>query len=273
MPIPHPVNFRDVHGRGLLVRTWVNSVGPFTFAIDTGAGAILLSQQLASEANVAIKRDRGSSISGLSGISASVHEASISRLAIGDNENVLPGKGLVIVSSGLPSGVDGVLDPTEAFAPLGYVIDIPRAEISAFEPRDAPVRLNAPPVDGAVVQWLREGRSRRPFVRLDSGERALLDTGSSLGFAIRNRNSTSRDQADYVIRDVGGGSVSARRVSPTTISIGSLTLRKIPTDVVSGAEADAPLLLGLSALRPFRLRFDPLHYLIEIGPNKTRRRS
>jgi len=257
----------------LLVRAWVNAVGPFTFAIDTGAGAILLSPQVASEANVPLKRDRGSSISGLSGISVSAHEASITRLAIGDNGNVLPGKGLVIVSSGLPAGVDGVLDPTEAFAPLGYVIDMPRAEVSAFEPHDAPVRLNEAPPGGAVVQWLREGRSRRPFVMLDSGQRALLDTGSSLGFAIRDRNSTpSRDQSDYVIRDVGGGSVSARRVSPTTISIGSLTLRRIPTDVVSGAGADAPLLLGRSALRPFRLRFDPLHYLVEIAPSETTRR-
>jgi hypothetical protein len=36
--------------------------------------------------------------------------------------------------------------------------------------------------------------------------------------------------------------------------------------MISGAEADAPVLLGLSALRPFRLRFDPVHRLIEITP-------
>jgi hypothetical protein len=40
----------------------------------------------------------------------------------------------------------------------------------------------------------------------------------------------------------------------------------VPTDLVSGTEADAPVLLGLSALRPFRLKFDPLHRLIEIAP-------
>jgi hypothetical protein len=43
-------------------------------------------------------------------------------------------------------------------------------------------------------------------------------------------------------------------------------LRNIPTDVISGAPAETPALLGLNALRPFRMRFDPLHRLIEIAP-------
>jgi len=33
------------------------------------------------------------------------------------------------------------------------------------------------------------------------------------------------------------------------------------------APSDAPAMLGLNALRPFRLRFDPLHRLIEISPS------
>ena len=37
--------------------------------------------------------------------------------------------------------------------------------------------------------------------------------------------------------------------------------------MISGASSDAPVLLGLNALRPFRLRFDPLHRLIEIAPS------
>ncbi len=252
MTIPHPVGFRDVPGRGLLVRAWVNSAGPFNFAVDTGAGATLLSPQVVSEAHVAIKRDRGSTISGLS---------------------VLPAKGLVIVTNGLPSGVDGVLDPTEAFAPLGYVIDLPRGELEAFDPHVSPVQLSEQPQDGAVVQWAREGHGRRPFVLLNSGERALLDTGSNLGYAIREGRAPDQDRSGYVIHDVGGGSVEARRVAPATIGIGSLTLRRIPTDVVFGAEADAPVLLGLGALRPFRIRFDPVHHLIEIAPGASRRRT
>jgi hypothetical protein len=63
--------------------------------------------------------------------------------------------------------------------------------------------------------------------------------------------------------------MSTRRVT-TTIAIGSLTLQKIPTDLIAGSDADAPTLLGLAALRPFRLRFDPLHRLIEIAPRATR---
>lgn len=266
-PLPDAVGFREVPGRGLLVRTWVNGAGPFSFAIDTGAGATLLSPAVADEARVKIKSDSATSIAGLSGTAVAAHEASVDSLAIGASENYLPAKGAVIVTSGLPRDLDGVLDPTEAFSPLGYVIDLPRHELSAFDPRDNPVRLNQQPAEGTVVQWLREGHGRRPFVMLDNGDRALLDTGSSLGFAVKeNARGDGQRTSDYSVRDVGGGVVSARRAAPATISIGSLTLRRIPTDIISGADADAPVLLGLNALRPFRLRFDPVHRLIEIAP-------
>ena len=226
LKVPRPVSFHEVPGRGLIVKTWINSVGPFSFAIDTGAGATLLSPEVAEEARVTIKNGRANSIAGLSGTRVQARDASIQSVAIGDRENYLPAKGEVLVINGLPRDLDGVLDPTEVFSPLGYVIDLPQQELSGFDPRNTPIRMNEQPAEGAVVPWLREGRGRRPFVMLDNGDRALLDTGSSLGLAIRDSS---------------------------------------PTDLVSGTEADAPVLLGLSALRPFRLRFDPVHRLIEIG--------
>jgi hypothetical protein len=267
--VPGPVSFREVTGRGLIVRTWINSAGPYDFAIDTGAGATLLSQRVADEARVATKGGR-TSIAGLSGVSTSARSASIQSLAIGDSENYLPAKGEAMIVSGLPRDLDGVLDPTEAFSPLGYVLDLPQRELSAFDPRTDPIRISEQPDEGTVVRWLREGGSRRPFVLLDNGDRALLDTGSSLGLAIRDKGSSDRDLPAYSVRDVGGGNISSRRVAATTVSVGSLTLRRIPTDLISGTEADAPVLLGLSALRPFRLRFDPLHQLIEIAPGNRR---
>ncbi len=264
--IPRPATFREIPGRGLLVRIWVNGAGPFTFAIDTGAGATLLSTRVVDEAQVQIQNDRRTSIAGLSGVSVSATAATIRSLAIGDIDNYLPARGLAMITNGLPRDVDGVLDPTESFAPLGYVIDIPRHELSAFEPKELPLKMDQQPAAGAVVRWLRENHGRRPFVQLDNGDRALLDTGSNLGLAIRDRDPGNRTVSDYAVRDVGGGRVSARRARPTTVAIGALTLRNIPTDMISGAEADAPVLLGLSALRPFRLRFDPVHRLIEITP-------
>jgi predicted aspartyl protease len=266
--VPEPATFRDVQGRGLLVRVWVNSAGPFNFAVDTGSGAILLSRRVSDEAGVGARRGRTTSITGLSGIAAAAQEATLRTLAIGDRENYLPAKGLALIIDGLPGDVDGVLDPTEAFAPLGYVIDIPNRELVAFDPQAAPVRASSPPPGGAVVRWLHEPSSRRPFVLLDNGQRALLDTGSRLGLAIsdhRGRTANS-DDGYYSVRDVGGGSVSARALAPTTVAIGALTLRNIPTDLISGKEAGAPVLIGLRALRPFRLKFDPAHRLIEIAP-------
>lgn len=269
LEVPRIVSFREVPGRGLIVRTWINSAGPFDFAIDTGAGATLLSQRVADEARVTTRSGR-TSIAGLSGVSTSARNVFINRVAIGDSENTVPAKGGAMVVSGLPRDLDGVLDPTEAFSPLGYVIDLPQRELAAFDPRTNPVKMNEQPDEGTVVRWVQEGSGRRPFVMLDNGDRALLDTGSSLGLAIHDSGSAERKAPAYVVRDVGGGQISARRVAATTVSVGSLTLRRVPTDLVSGTEAGAPVLLGLSALRPFRLRFDPLHRLIEIAPVSRR---
>jgi hypothetical protein len=268
--IPHPVLFREVTGRGLLVRTWVNGIGPFNFAIDTGAGATLVSPRVADEARVNQTGERSTSIAGLSGAKTIGHHASLDSLAIGDSENYLPAKGEVLIVGGLPNDLDGVLDPTEALSPLGYAIDLPGRELAAFDPQVNPVQINRVPAEGTVVNWLRESHGRRPFVMLDNGDHALLDTGSSLGLAIRDSNTESRNPA-YAVRDIGGGRISSRRTASTSISIGTLTLQRIPTDLVSGTEADAPVLLGLAALRPFRLSFDPLHRLIEIAPTSNRR--
>jgi predicted aspartyl protease len=270
--VPNAVSFRDVQGRGLLVRTWVNGVGPFNFAIDTGAGATLISSRVAAESRVTRASDKPASVAGLTGKRTIAYHASLDTLAIGQVENYLPGKGEVMITSGLPADLDGVLDPTEALAPLGYTIDIPRHEFIAFDPHSDAVQMNQPPVEGAVVTWLREAHGRRPFVMLDNGDRALIDTGSSLGLAVRDPNSVARPAVSGA-RDIGGGQIYTRRVSTSTISIGSLTLRRIPTDLVSGTESDAPVLLGLTALRPFRIRFDPLHRLIEIAPGAVSGRN
>lgn len=268
--IPRPVVFREVPGRGLLVTSWINSAGPFTFAIDTGAGATILSPRVADEAKVSLKTGRGSSIAGLSGVLVAAREGFLQSLAIGTPDNYLPARGEVIVTSGLPRDLDGLLDPNDAFGTLGYVIDLPRRELSAFDPHKLPLRMSVQPDEGTVVPWLREGNSHRPFVMLDTGERALIDTGSSLGLAVRDFAGGDGRARGAAVRDVGG-SVSARRVAPRTIVIGSLTLRNIPTDMVTGTAVDAPVLLGLSALHPFRLRFDPVHRLIEIAPNENTR--
>ena len=263
--LPRPVSFREVRGRGLLVATWVNGAGPFNFAVDTGAGATIISPRVASAADISVSTGRGPSIAGLSGAVISANDGVIRNLAIGDSRNYLPTKLDVIVSGGLPPDLDGLLDPNDAFGSFGYDLDIPARRLSAFDPREQPVTWQREPLDGAVVQWLQQGNNHRPFVRLDTGEEVLIDTGSSLGYGVHEPyapNSRARASAVYDV----GGSVATRRGAPRTIAIGSLVLRNVPTDVISGAPAATPALLGLNALRPFRLRFDPLHHLIEIAP-------
>ncbi|HEX8632813.1 MAG TPA: hypothetical protein VF703_01525 [Pyrinomonadaceae bacterium] len=272
--LPAPARFREVEGRGLLVRVWVNRSGPYNFAIDTGAGATIISRSVAAEARVALVGARSVTLSGLSGVGgAQGREAAPGSLAIGTPENLLPGKGLAIVTDALPSDLDGVLDPTESYWPLGYTINLPADTISAFDPRATPLRGLAPPPGGALVQWLLDGSSRRPFVSLDTGRRALLDTGSGFGLAISDAAARSfgiastrgRERAG-VVRDLGRGNISARRIEPITIQIGTLVLRRVPTDLLSGAASGAPVLLGRDALRPFEISFDPVNRLIRLRP-------
>lgn len=271
--MPAPVRFREVEGRGLLARVWVNNSGPYNFAIDTGAGATIISRRVAAEARVALTGARSVALSGLSGVQGTQgREASTRTLAIGAPENLLPARGLAIVTDALPSDLDGVLDPAEAYHPFGFVINLPADTISAFDPRTAPLRGQPAPPGGAIVPWLSDGSSRRPFVMLDAGRRALLDTGSGFGLAINETAARSfgidatRGRERAGVRDLGRGNVSARRVAPVTIQIGSLVLRRIPTDLLAGASSGAPILLGRDALRPFEITFDPLSRLIRLRP-------
>jgi predicted aspartyl protease len=250
----------------LLITTWINSTGPFTFAVDTGAGITIISPRVAAEAAIPIQQGPGPSIAGLSGAIVSAKAGTAQTIALGDNQNRVPARHEVLVSDGLPRDLDGLLDPSDAFGQLGYSIDIPHQELSFFDPRESALSTRSQPADGAVVAWQRQGDSRRPFVTLSTGEQALIDTGSSLGLAVRDSGAPSTASRSSAVHDVGG-SVSAHRVAPRTVSIGTLVLRNVPTDVISRATSDAPVLLGLNALHPFRLRFDPLHRLIEIAPS------
>jgi hypothetical protein len=268
------VRFREVEGRGLLVSAWVNGTGPYTFAIDTGAGAILISRPVAEQARVATSGKRPVMIGGLSGAgSVASYEAVVRSLALGDEQNHLPAKGLVLVTERLAPGVDGVLDPVEAYGSLGFEIDMVRGEMAAFDPRQTPLRRGANlPADGTIVSWLMDGQSRRPFVMLEGGRRALLDTGSGFGLAVTEEAARSlgivagRGSRRGDVRDLAGGSIPAHRISPTTIRLGEMVLRGIPTDLLAGARAGSPILLGRDALRPFRISFDPVSRLIRIVP-------
>jgi hypothetical protein len=271
--LPAAARFREVEGRGLLAKIWVNNSGPYSFAIDTGAGATIISKRVAAESRIALAGARSISLSGLSGVNgAEGREAAPRSLAIGARENLLPGKGLVIVTDALPPDLDGVLDPTESYWPLGYTIDLPNDTISAFDPRTTPLRGLAEPPGGAIVQWISDATSRRPFVSLDTGRRALLDTGSGFGLAVSEQSArafgilSTRGRERAGVTDLGRGRVQARRVEPVTIQIGSLVLRRVPTDLLTGAANGAPVLLGRDALRPFEISFDPVSRLIRLRP-------
>jgi predicted aspartyl protease len=265
---PQPARFRVDDDRGLLVSAWVNGRGPYVFVIDTGAGLNVVSESLVNAAGLKITQTHTTVVGGLSGVtSSSNREAAIDTLALGYQNNLLPPRQSALVVSALPEGVDGILDPTVAFTPYGYSIDIPNGQIDALN--DSLELSHSSPADGATVEWLRRGDSDRPFVKLGDGRLALIDTGSRFGLAVNDRQAiiVSRDKTRRTLPsfDVGGGIINARRVAPTTISIGELVLRGIPTDIVSGGAADVPVILGRDALYPFKISFYPRGRLIEFA--------
>ena len=266
--VPMPVRFREARDSGLLVRVWINGSGPYTFAVDTGAGITVITDNLVQQARLQVTARRHMLTTGLSGATTVLdREAVIDRIALGEADNLLPSKSVAIIAANLPSDIDGILDPTEAYTPLGYSIDMPNREIQSFDPNAGGLNTRNQPPGGTVVRWIHDRRSRRPFVRLGDGRLALVDTGSGFGLAVSDTGlpigNTRRGEG---VRDISGGTIQSRRVAPTSVSIGSLVLRGVPTDILTGVEKGAPVILGRDALSPFRITFDPVRRLIEIAP-------
>jgi len=258
-----PVRLKDERERGLLAQGWINGAGPFVFVIDTGAGVSLISRNVVAESRLAVSRSRRTLVGGLSTSPiASNEETRVSGLALGQRGNNMPGSFSTAVVANLPGSIDGILDPTEVFRPYGYSVDIPNRELRVFDPR---LRVTDVPKDGAVVRWVRDGGSERPFVRLGDGRLALIDTGSTFGFALNEPGHTVGSNHS-ITHDLGGGSVQSRRVSPQTVSIGALVLNKVPTDVLTGVAPGTPIILGRGALFPFKIIFDPASKLIAFEP-------
>lgn len=268
-PVLDPIPFRESKGRGLLVTTWINGSGPFTFALDTGAGVSLVSRNLVQRAGLPLQKSRQTLVGGLSsGVIASNESALIREVALGHRNNALRTSFQAAVVPTLPADLDGILDPTEVFQPLGYSIDLPQGHLHVIDLNRGGPQLSGSAGEGAVVKWIRQRGDHRPFVRLGDGRLALLDTGSGFGLAISEGRQLGNHQNARVTRDLGGGAVQSRRVAPVTVNLGPLVLRNIPTDMLSGAAAGTPLILGRDALYPFRITFDPAANLIAIEPSQ-----
>jgi len=258
---------RDDAEHGLLAKGWINGAGPFVFAIDTGAGASIVSQRVITQARLQVTKARTPLVGGLSTSPiSSDQETRLGGLSLGKPGNRVPGPVVAAVVPNLPREIDGILDPTEVFSPFGYSVDLPHRELRVFDASSSGLNMNQQPRDGAVVRWVHDGGSHRPFVKLADGRLALVDTGSGLGLALNEGRSANRSENARVRQDLGGGRVQSRRVAPQTVNIGALVLNRVPTDVLSGVAAGTPIILGRGALFPFRITFDPVARLISFEP-------
>lgn len=271
---PLPARLRVEKDRGLLLATWINGKGPYVFAVDTGAGMNLITQKVASESQLTIRSVRPTKLGGLSGVTTtSNREAVIDEIGFGERSNIVRATRTALVVPFLPSGVDGILDPTDAYSPFGYSIDMPNRLIEPLLSSATTAQSARLSGEGATVPWLQNGDPTRPFVRLGDGRLALIDTGSSFGLAVNGRGAVIvgprvERQQSQGNRDIGGGSITSRRVAPTTISIGELVLQHVPTDILFGVDDDAPVILGRDVLYPFKITFDPQRRLIQFSASR-----
>jgi Aspartyl protease len=268
-----PISLRDDREHGLLAKAWINGAGPFVFAIDTGAGASIVNRRVVAEARLQVTKARTPLVGGLSTSPiSSDQEARINGLALGNPGNRVPGQVVAAVVPNLPRAIDGILDPTEVFSAYGFSVDLPNRELRVLDASSQRLSMNQQPRDGAVVPWVRERGSHRPFVKLGDGSLALVDTGSGFGLALNERQVVSRGPVaprsddSRINQDLGGGRVQSRRISPQTVNIGALVLNGVPTDVLSGVAPGTPIILGRRALFPFRITFDPVARLIAFEP-------
>jgi len=260
-----PVRLKDERERGLLAQGWMNGAGPFVFVIDTGAGVSLISRNVAAQARLSVTKSRRTLVGGLrTSPIASNEETRIAGLALGQRDNNVRGSFTAAVVASLPGSIDGILDPTDVFRTYGYSVDIPNQELRVFDTSRQRLRVTDVPKDGAVVHWVGNDR---PFVRLSDGRLALIDTGSTLGFAL-NEPGRIAGSNHSVTHDLGGGSIQSRRVAPQTVSIGTLVLNKVPTDMLTGVAPGTPIILGRGALFPFKITFDPASRLIAFEPTE-----
>jgi hypothetical protein len=262
-----PVTFRSSKDRGILVDLWIGKAGPFVFALDTGAGISIVSRRVASVAQLEVRTSRQPIVGGLSTASISSNqETTIQNIAIGAPPTKLSATVTAAVADRLPSDIDGILDPLDV-SPHGYAVDLPHRILEIFDSNRARLRESDIPRDGSVVRWVRGDNSGRPFVKLGDGRLAVIDTGSNFGLAVSDGVIAGNHQArNRATRDLGGGTVQSTRVAPTTVSIGSLDLRNVPTELLTGVAPGTPVIIGRAALYPFRITFDPIARLIAIEP-------
>jgi predicted aspartyl protease len=159
----------DKIGR-IIVPVMVNGLGPFSFALDTGANTTVLTPHLVAALGLNITEDATVIMNGATG-SATVPTASVERVAAGD---VVLEKQQLPVADALIAGIDGILG-VDGFESKRIMVEFKKNRI---EIRDA--RRERP------IPWARRIPAHMNFGRLIVVDaivdgvrvKAVIDTGS-----------------------------------------------------------------------------------------------
>ena len=127
-----PIRFREDR-RGLLVDAWINNSGPYTVALDTGAGTSIITSAVVQRARLQVQRSKVPLRGGISSTPIqSNREAPLNALAIGFESNRITTTVMAAVVETLPGSIDGILDPTQIFGALPYSVDFQKQELGSL---------------------------------------------------------------------------------------------------------------------------------------------
>lgn len=251
------VPFQKDHGR-CLVDVWINGKGPFSFQLDTGATAIVISPQLAELLQLSTRRYDSWTLT-LFNSENEDRVAEVSQIRFGNA--VLGNVPVRVTEKNFPEPVSGLLGYA-AFGNRTWILDGKRQRItiknddlkegseSLGDPVPMHFRYGCPFVKLSIV-----GRNGHPDLLLD----AIIDTGFSVWPTfILPKSSLSKSQSDVMLKLLLHGSRASAYVAVAKLDdvfkIGNLLFHE-PTVGFSGTFA----VIGMGALDDLVLVFDPRH--------------
>ena len=163
--LPLPARFRVQKESGLLLRVWLNGSGPYIFALDTGAGLNVITERVAGEARLPFRTVRPTVMGGLTSAKISSNrEVVISQMSVGDRGNSLPSPQTAVIVSSLAPGIDGILDPTEAYSAARFARRLHVTYESVGDPRREVVQSQR--ILGLPVTQFYDGSGKRTAVHV-----------------------------------------------------------------------------------------------------------
>ncbi len=263
--------------RRMTVPVTIQGQGPFSFMIDTGSEATVLSHELADLLQL---NDRGMATLVAMASTREVETTPVEDFNLGNQSMRIPQAPLVEGEN--IGGADGILG-LDSLQDQRVLIDFERRQIEVADAaslggnRGYDIIVRARRSEGQLIMARAELNGIRVAVVVDTGAQGSLGNA-----ALRERLRRARDAGEAQITDVNGVQISSDLRNVRKLEIGRLELTNFPisfadspTFAALGLDDRPALLLGMSELRAFdRVAIDfPSRRVLFDVPDSVRLRA